>query len=152
MKSDTMWHTNVILHKMRYHLTDKLLCAEGTRSWATTSKLDHGKIPWSTIISINHIHVCMGTCCPIWSITPLIPSWRGTGDTASPLMWLLPQQALLKFAWGGSPHENWMRAILLQSPRGHGHGSGNACCEGHIWMCACAKLCQKELPISWKSN
>ena len=71
-------HTNVLVHEIRYDLTDKLLSAEGTRNWAITSKLDHGK---------PQAYVCMGAFCPPQSRTPLVPGWRGTGDTPSLLMY-----------------------------------------------------------------
>ena len=69
------------------------------------------RLPWS-IIGKPQTYVCMGACFPPWSKTSLVLSWRGTADTPSSLMWLL-----LKFPWGVSPHENWMRAYLFKSPR-----------------------------------
>ena len=132
MKSDTMWHINVMVCKIRYDLTGETTLCRGTRCWATTSKLDNGTIPWSTIVNINHMH--------LWQLvapqsrTPLIPGGRETSDTTSVLMWLLARQALLEFPWGQHPHENLTRADLLLSPRWHGCGSGKVYCKGPIWI------------------
>ena len=157
-----------MVHEIRYYVTYKCnglqnqirpdrqstLC-RGTRSWATTSKLDHGTIPWSTIININHMH--------LWQLLPLraehLSSLVGERLEIPPLcQWdSLLGKPCLSSPGVNVPMKIEQGLICSSLPGDMAVEVGRSTAKVPSGLdplhqsSACAKLCHKELLISWKS-